>query len=237
MNVSQDSQSIRVLIVEDNLDLSENIADFLGDQRYVPDFAMDGVNGLHLALTQEYDLIVLDIMLPAMDGYTFCKKLRQEGGKQTPVLMLTARDTLNDKLEGFAAGGDDYLVKPFELAELEARIRALVRRSNHSAPQCMTIADLQVDPGSRLVQRAGHPIELNRSCFQILTLLMRASPNVVSRREIEFALWEDMPPDSDVLRSHMYALRTAIDKPFAHPLIRTVRGVGYKLVNPDDLPR
>lgn len=231
----QAPQPIRALIVEDNLDLAENIADFLGDQRYVLDFAMDGVGGLHLALTQGFDVIVLDIMLPAMDGYTFCKKLRQESGKQTPVLMLTARDTLNDKLQGFEAGGDDYLVKPFELAELEARMQALVRRSNQPASSPISIADLEIDKGRRQIRRAGQTIELNRSCFTILTLLVQASPNVVSRRDIEFALWGDMPPDSDALRSHMYALRRAIDKPFAKPLIRTVHGIGYKLVDPNDL--
>lgn len=234
MKFDQDTQPIRVLIVEDNLDLAENIADFLGDQKYLLDFAMDGIGGLHLALTQDYDVIVLDIMLPFMDGFTFCKKLRQEGGKQTPVLMLTARDTLSDKLEGFAAGGDDYLVKPFELAELEARIQALVRRWNQSAGKPIIIADLEVDKDQRRVRRAGQTIELNRSCFTILALLVQASPNVVSRRDIEFALWGDMPPDSDVLRSHMYALRRAIDKPFAKPLIRTVHGIGYKLVEPND---
>ncbi len=127
----KDSRALRILIVEDSIDIAENISDYLELQGHVTDFAMDGIGGLHLALTQDYDVIILDIMLPGMDGLTFCLKLREEGQKATPVLMLTARDTLSDKLEGFDAGADDYLVKPFELEELVARMQALVRRSDH----------------------------------------------------------------------------------------------------------
>jgi DNA-binding response OmpR family regulator len=174
-------------------------------------------------------------MLPGMDGLTFCRKLREEGAKQTPVLMLTARDTLSDKLEGFDAGADDYLIKPFELEELAARIHALFRRSDHATQQRLQVADLEVDLGKMHVQRSGRSLELNRACLKILTILMQASPNVVSRKEIEHALWRDMPPGSDALRSHIYALRRAIDKPFKHPLLQTIHGVGYKLVESDDL--
>jgi len=231
----KDSPGLRILIVEDNIDIAENISDYLEIQGCVTDFAMDGIGGLHLALTQKYDAIILDIMLPGMDGFTFCRKLRQEGERQTPVLMLTARDTLSDKLEGFDAGADDYLIKPFELAELSARIQALVRRSGHANKKMLRVGDLEVDIGKRQVLRAGRPIELNRACLNILTLLMQASPNVLSRREIEHALWGDMPPGSDVLRSHIYTLRRVVDKPYKHSLIRTVHGIGYKLVSPDDL--
>ena len=225
----------QILIVEDNIDLAENIADYFELQGHVTDFAMDGISGLHLALSQEYDAIILDIMLPGIDGITFCRKLRQEGEKTTPVLMLTARDTLNDKLEGFDAGADDYLVKPFDLEELIARIQALVRRSELSKEKLLRIGDLKFDLGKMQVQRAGHPIELNRACLKILRILMQASPNVVYRQEIEFVLWGDMPPGSDVLRSHIYSLRKSIDKPFTPHLIRTVHGMGYKLVDPDAL--
>lgn len=234
--ILSESRSFRILIVEDNIDLAENIGDYLEIQGHVTDFAMDGISGLHLALTQDYDAIILDIMLPGMDGLTFCRKLRNEGEKDAPVLMLTARDTLSDKLEGFDAGADDYLVKPFELEELSARIQALVRRTGGVKRKSLRIGDLEIDFGSMLVQRAGRPIELNRACLKILTMLMQASPNVVSRKEIEHALWSDMPPGSDALRSHIYTLRRAIDKPFKHHLIHTVHGVGYKLVDPHDLP-
>ena len=227
--------ALRILIVEDNIDIAENIADFFDLQGHVTDFAMDGIGGLHLALTQEYDAIILDIMLPGMDGLTFCRKLRNEGEKGTPVLMLTARDTLDDKLEGFDAGADDYLVKPFELEELSARIQALVRRSDHARKKLLRIGDLEMDLGKMQVQRTGRLIELNRACLKILTMLMQASPNVVSRQEIEHALWSDTPPGSDALRSHIYTLRQAVDKPFKHHLIQTVHGLGYKLVDPNDL--
>jgi DNA-binding response OmpR family regulator len=229
------SQALRILIVEDSIDLAENIGDYLEIQGHVSDFAMDGISGLHLALTNCYDAIILDIMLPGMDGLTFCRKLRKEGEMTTPVLMLTARDTLSDKLKGFDAGADDYLVKPFELEELSARLLALARRSDHARGKNLIVGDLEIDLGKMQVQRAGNPIELNRACFKILKMLMQASPNVVSRNEIEHALWSDMPPESDALRSHIYILRQAIDKPFTHPLIQTIHGIGFKLADPDDL--
>lgn len=232
----RDQRSLRILIVEDNSDIAENIGDYLEAHGHVMDFAMDGIGGLHLALTKDYDVIVLDIMLPGMDGLTFCRKLREEGQKQTPVLMLTARDTLSDKLEGFDAGADDYLVKPFALEELAARLGALVRRTDSAAKSLLRIGDLEMDTGSMNVKRARRDIVLNRACLKILAMLMQAHPNVVSRKEIEHALWGDMPPGSDALRSHIYALRRAIDKPFGHPLLQTVHGLGYKLVEPDDLP-
>ena len=140
----KDSHALRILIVEDNIDIAENISDYLELQGHVTDFAMDGIGGLHLAITQEYDVIILDIMLPGMDGLTFCRKLREEGQKVTPVLMLTARDTLSDKLEGFDAGADDYLVKPFELEELVARMQALVRRSDLGKEKPLRVGDLEI---------------------------------------------------------------------------------------------
>ena len=228
-------RSIRILIVEDNPDLAENISDFFESQGHLLDFAMDGIGGLHLALTEEYDAIILDIMLPRMDGLTFFRKLREADSKHTPVIMLTARDTLSDKLEGFDAGADDYLVKPFELEELAARIHALVRRSDPRESMILQVADLEVDIGKRQAHRAGRPIELNRVCMKILTMLMQSSPNVVPRKELTHALWGDMPPDSDALRTHIYTLRQAIDKTFKNHLIHTVHGVGYKLVDPDDI--
>ncbi len=236
MDILRDQRSLRILIVEDNNDIAENIGDYLEAQGHITDFAMDGIGGLHLAFTQSYDVIVLDIMLPRMDGLTFCRKLREEGEKRTPVLMLTARDTLPDKLEGFEAGADDYLVKPFALEELAARLGALVRRTDSTAESLFRIGDLEMDTGSMNVKRAKRDIVLNRACLKILAMLMQAHPKIVSRREIEHGLWGDMLPGSDVLRSHIYALRRAIDKPFKHPLLQTVHGIGYKLVEPDDFP-
>jgi len=226
---------LRILVVEDNPDIAGNIGDYLEAQGYILDFAMDGIGGLHLALTQEYEAIVLDVMLPGMDGLSFCRELREKGERQTPVLMLTARDTLEDKLKGFDAGADDYLVKPFAMQELHARLEALSRRFASVKKARLVIADLELDTGRMEARRAGKTIDLNRTGLKILTILIESYPNVVSRKELEHALWGDMPPGSDALRSHIYALRTAIDKPFKIPLLETVHGVGYRLVDPDEI--
>ncbi|MGD9364193.1 MAG: response regulator transcription factor [Desulfobacteraceae bacterium] len=228
--------SLRILIVEDNVDIAGNIGDYLEQQGHLLDFAMDGISGLHLALTQKFDVIVLDIMLPGMDGLTFCRKLKKETAHEIPVLMLTARDTLSDKLEGFDAGADDYLVKPFALEELSARVGALARRGNQTSPPLLRVADLLVDTGKMEVTRAGRRIEVNRICLKILIMLMKAYPNVATRKEIEHTLWGDMPPGSDALRSHIYKLRHAVDGPFAYSLLETVHGVGYRLVTRDEIP-
>ena len=235
MSAKNAQHPLRILIVEDNADIAENIGDYLEQQGHVLDFAMDGIGGLHLALTHDFDIIVLDIMLPGMDGLTFCRKLRKEANKETPVLMLTARDTLSDKLEGFDAGADDYLIKPFALEELAARIRVLARRGGQTATALLRVADLEADTGKMQVQRAGCQIDLNRACFKILIMLMQAHPKVVTRKELEHALWGDTPPGSDALRSHIYALRSAIDRPFKYPLLETVHSVGYRLVVPDEI--
>jgi DNA-binding response OmpR family regulator len=235
LNAKNHNHPLRILVVEDNADIAENIGDYLEQQGHILDFAMDGIGGLHLAMTHDFDVVVLDIMLPGMDGLTFCRKLRKEASIKTPVLMLTARDTLSDKLEGFDAGADDYLVKPFALEELAARIGVLARRSSQILPSRLCLADLEVDIGKMQVQRAERKIELNRACLKILIMLLKAHPNVVTRKELEQALWGDEPPDSDALRSHIYKLRSAIDRPFKHALLETVHGVGYRLVVPDEI--
>ena len=235
MNVKNHNRPLRILVVEDNADIAENIGDYLEQQGHILDFAMEGIGGLHLAVTLDFDVIVLDIMLPGMDGLTFCRKLRNEANISTPVLMLTARDTLSDKLEGFDAGADDYLVKPFALEELAARIGVLARRSSQMLPCRLCLAELEVDIAKMQVQRAGRKIELNRACLKILVMLLKAYPNVVTRKELEQALWGDEPPDSDALRSHIYTLRSAIDRPFKHALLETVHGVGYRLIVPDEI--
>jgi len=220
--------NIRLLIIEDNSAIVDNMTDFLESKGYILDFAMDGIGGLHLALTQDYDVIVLDLMLPGMDGITLCRKLRQEADKQVPVIMLTARDTLDDKLLGFESGADDYLVKPFALKELEARIKVLAKR-RVAENKVLSVADLRMDLGTFEVSRQGETIDLNNTCTSILKLLMESAPNVVSRKDLENSLWGDMPPGSDVLRSHMYTLRKKVDKPFDHAMIETVHGIGFRL--------
>lgn len=228
-------QRMRILIVEDNRDIAENIGDYLEARGHIPDFAMDGLSGLHLVLTGDYDVMILDIMLPGMDGLTLCRKYRESGARQIPVLMLTARDALPDKLSGFEAGADDYLVKPFALQELAARMQALLKRHQPLVSQVLKVADLELDTGTLVVKRTGKPIEINRICARILEILLRASPNVVSKNEMEHQLWGDAPPGSDALRSHMYTLRNKIDKPFSHPLLKTIHGLGYKLADDHEI--
>jgi len=226
----RDSDAISVLIVEDSPDLAANIADYLEAKGYLVDVALDGVTGLHLAVAQPHDAIVLDLMLPGIDGLTLCRRLRQDAQSSVPVLMLTARATLDDKAAGFGEGADDYLVKPFELRELDLRLRALTRRAHAGASRRrLKVADLEFDLDTFSVQRAGQPLSLPALPLKILELLMRRAPGVVRRGEIEQVVWGDSPPDSDALRVHMHTLRSAIDPPGRPPLLHTLRGVGYQL--------
>lgn len=228
------SEAISILLVEDNQDLAANIADYLEAHGYLVDVAMDGVTGLHLAVSQPHDVIVLDLMLPGIDGLTLCRRLRQDARSDVPVLMLTARTTLDDKAAGYREGADDYLVKPFELRELDMRLRALMRRgrSNESL-RLLKVGDLQFDLDTLTVERAGHVVNLTAVSLRILEVLMKRSPSVVRRRDIEQAVWGDSPPDSDALRVHMHTLRSAIDLEGHPPLLLTVRGIGYQLKAPD----
>lgn len=222
-----------LLLIEDNPDLVENLNEFFEDHGHTVDIAYNGLTGLNFALENAYDVIVLDLMLPAMDGLEVCARLRREG-RTTPVLMLTARDTLANKLEGFNSGADDYLVKPFDLPELEVRLKALARRARGDvAQQSLVVEDLQFDPKTLRVTRAGRRIELAPIPIKILRLLMQRSPAVVSRELIEREIWGNDLPDSDTLRAHIHVLRSAIDRGFDVPLVHTVRGMGYQLARPD----
>jgi len=228
---------MRLLIIEDNRDIAANLTDFLSARGHVVDLAGDGVGGLHLALVNDYDAIVLDRLLPGMDGLTMCRKLRGEAGRNTPVLMLTALDSLDDKLIGLEAGADDYVVKPFALREVEARLRTISRRSQpQGQARKLHVAELSFDMDTYRVSRGERVIDLPPISLKLLELLMRASPRVVNRKEMEAAVWGDQPPDSDALKAHLHVLRSAIDKPFENPLLRTVRGVGYQLAEPHAAP-
>ncbi|MDO9519913.1 MAG: response regulator transcription factor [Pseudohongiella sp.] len=220
---------VRALIVEDNRDICANIAMYLEKHGYVLDFAYTGKSAMHLALAHVFDVIVLDLMLPGMDGLSFCQKLREDANIQTPVLMLTARDTLDDKLKGFEAGADDYLVKPFALQELHARLQALYKRSHQKTEKLLTVGDLTLNRSTRQVHRAGRRVDLHPAGLKLLQRLMEAAPSVVSRDDLEALLWADERPDGDALRSHLYKLRQAIDRPFEHPLIHTVHRIGYRI--------
>ncbi len=219
----------RVLVIEDNTDIAMLLVDFFSDRGHIADYAHDGLTGLHLAASEEHDAIILDLALPGMDGVELCRQLRSVKRSNVPILMLTARDTLDDKLTGFEAGADDYLVKPFELLEVYARVQALWRRSRFDGHSILQVADLVLDPGTREVKRGEVPIALNPVPFKILQLLMENPHRVVTRREIEAHVWGDEPTDSDALRTHISAIRNAIDKPFERKLLHTVHGIGYRL--------
>lgn len=226
---------MHILIIEDNRDIAENISQYLEAKEHVVDYAGDGVTGLHLATVNEYDVVVLDLMLPGMDGLLVCSKLRQESKKNTPVLMLTARDALHEKLAGFEAGGDDYLVKPFALAELEVRLTVLHRRVMRSGAAIIKVADLEYNTETLSLKRAGQSIHLRPTTRKILILLMKKTHRVVTRAEIENEIWNDNPPDGDVLRAHIYAIRNAIDKPFGVKLLHTLHSTGFRLCLPEDI--
>ncbi len=210
------------------------VYDYLELKGYVVDYAADGVTGLHLAVKNSYDVIILDLMLPGIDGMDVLNKLRTDARQSTPVLILTARDTLDDKLAGLESGADDYLVKPFEIRELEARIKALIRREKGELnSEVLQVGDLTFDTGTLEVKREGQELKLTPIGLKILGILMRASPRVVSRRQIEREVWGDILPDSDTLRSHIYSLRKIIDRPFDKQLMHTLQNTGYKLVDSD----
>jgi len=231
MSITQENS---VLLVEDHKDIAEMVVAYLESRGFSIDYASDGVTGLHLSVTNDYDVIILDLMLPGIDGIDICKKLREEAKKDTPVIMLTARDTLNDKITGLEAGADDYLVKPFAIQELEARLRSIIRRNKGEiAKETLKIDTLEVDTSTLTVSRENTELTLTPIGFKILTVLMRASPAVVSRRDLERQVWGDILPDSDALRSHMYNLRKAVDKPFNTPLLHTIQGRGYKILSED----
>lgn len=219
-----------ILLIEDHQDIAGVIFDFLGLKGYTLDYASHGNQGLQLACSNYYDVIILDVMLPQVDGLTLCKTLR-ENGINTPILMLTARDTNEDILAGFEHGADDYLVKPFDLHILEARIKALYKRKTGVvAVKQLTFSGLSLDLTTRIVRREGREITLNQTLFTILKIMMLRAPNVTSREEVINEVWQENEPEGDILRGHIYLLRNEVDKPFQHHYIKTIPKVGYQLV-------
>jgi len=220
---------MHVLLIEDSLDLSANVGEFLMSRGHGVDYALDGQTGLQLAATHNYDAVILDLGLPALDGLTVCRRLRDASGKDVAVLMLTARDGEADKLRGFDAGADDYLTKPFSLLELLARLKALSRRVPGSNG-VLTVADLTFDLRTLLVRRGDRLISLAPTGMRILEQLMRASPGVVTREQLESTVWGNDPPESDAaLRGHILTIRNAVDAENAPKLLHTVHGTGYRL--------
>ncbi|OZI71711.1 response regulator transcription factor [Bordetella genomosp. 12] len=222
----------RVLIVEDNLTIAGNLYDYLQGQGFTPDIAYDGHAALAMLQRQEFDAVVLDIGLPGKDGYAVLHALRQELRKPVPVLVLTARDGLEDKLAGFSHGADDYLTKPFALAEVKARLLALIQRARRSVVDAVyRYGPLALDSRSREVSVQGKPVHLARKSVLIVEMLLRDPGKVVSRETLENALWGDEPPASDALRSQVHLLRRALAEA-GFDGIETVHGTGWRLVAP-----
>jgi DNA-binding response OmpR family regulator len=221
---------MRILIIEDEGAIATNLYDYFESQGHAVDAALDGVTGLHLAVAHDFDVILLDLNLPGMDGLALCRKLREDARRDTPVLMLTARDTLEDKLEGFAHGADDYLVKPFSLKEVEARLVALHRRyGGRVAARELRAGQLVFDPRTLKLEFAGHPVKLPPKCLHLLERLMAEPGRVFTRAELEAAVWGDLQETSENLRSHMHVLRRTLVKAGGYDPIETVHGLGYRL--------
>jgi len=221
--------SLNVLLVEDQLSIAQNIADYMEAKGHVFDFATNGKQGLELALDNYYDLIILDLNLPVMDGLEICKIVREKSERHIPVIMLTARDSIEDKISGFGVGADDYLTKPFLLQELEVRCLALSRRHLLQTSNVLTLGPIKIDRKTKQVSRDGQHLEIHTMGFRILTILAEAYPQVVSRSQLLQKIWGDEPTESDAMRSHIYQLRNALDKPFKKPLLKTLHGVGFVL--------
>lgn len=222
---------MKLLIVEDNVSILSNLHDYLSSKGYVVDCADNGLTALHLISHNAYDLIILDIMLPGVDGLTICQSIRNDAHLDTPVIMLTARDQLEDKILGFQSGTDDYLVKPFDLSELLLRIEAILRRTQQkSQTQCLRIDDLEFNLKTLKVTRNGMDIDLKPATLKLLKKLMQESPNVVQKEVLETQIWGDDLPEKDLLKVHIYMLRNKIDKPFNKKLLKTIHGIGYQLI-------
>ncbi|WP_343561860.1 response regulator transcription factor [Kiloniella sp. b19] len=223
--------NILVLLIEDDMDIAETVSDFLTLEGIECDHAYDGETGLRMASGGHYDVILLDVMLPFRDGVSVCKALRDKG-LDTPVLMLTARDTLDDKLTGFRAGADDYLIKPFALEELVIRTRVLSRRRSGEIKR-FRLADLEIDFTEKTIRRGTTFIRVPPTGWTILEILAQNSPKLVSRNRLEMALWGGEPPDTNALKVHLYKLRQKLDRPFSRSLIHTVPNQGTALREED----
>jgi len=224
---------VKILIVEDEPKTGEYLRQGLSEAGFVADLARDGLDGLHLANTGEYDLVVLDVMLPRMDGWALLQAIRLSG-REMPVLFLTARDKVEDRVRGLDLGADDYLVKPFAFSELLARVRSLLRRGRSKEPDKLAAADLEMDLMRRRVKRGSVRVDLTAKEFALLELFMRRQGEVLPRSLIASQVWDmNFDSDTNVIEVAVRRLRAKVDDPFEPKLIRTVRGMGYVLETPE----
>lgn len=227
-------KALNILLVEDNITIARQLTAFLEGRGWQVDYAQSGGLAISLTVSNIYDVVILDLTLPDIDGLEVCARIKEQGEVNTPVLMLTARDALDDKARGFGQGADDYVTKPFELAEVALRCEALARRRDLHRSRKLQLADLTIDMVQKCASREGQSLPLTAVGFTILTQLAEAFPNPVSRSMLMHRIWGDSPPDSDALKSHIYSLRAALDKPFAYPMLKTITNVGYKLDTSND---
>lgn len=220
---------MKVLIVDDNYNVSETIADYLELEGIDVDFAYHGEAALEILKDQHFDVIIMDIMMPKVDGITAVKRLREELFCNTPILFLTAKDHLDDKVAAFQAGGDDYLLKPFAMEELHLRLLALNSRGPRQDIGEICFADIKLNTQTEQATRKDQVLKLSQIQFKILQVLLKNAPNIVSRQEVTYAVWGEETPSSDALRSHIYGLRNALDKNFETSRLETIHGQGYRL--------
>ena len=223
---------MKVLFIEDNDTIARQVGEFLANHRWNVDFAHNARLGIELALAHFYDVILLDLNLPDLDGLAVCEQIKAHSEVTPPILILTARDSFESKAAGFRHGADDYLTKPFDLRELVLRCEALARRHALHQPKMLTLGDLELDLRTKTATRQKIPLELTSVGFRVLELLVKCYPEPASRSYITHQLWGENPPESDALKSHIYALRKALDKPFSYSMIKTVMNAGFKLELP-----
>ncbi len=227
---------MRLLVVEDDPGMASVLTRGLGENGYAVDVASTGEDGLWLGCEQDYDVVLLDIGLPGIDGLTTLRRLR-DARRWTPVLMLTAKDAVADRVAGLDAGADDYLTKPFAFAELLARLRALARGRTRERPAVLTVGDLELDPATRQVRRGGLPVTLTATEFALLETLMRSPGQVLTRSELIGSVWDfARESDSNVVDVYVGYLRAKLDRPFGRASLQTVRGAGYRIRGADDTP-
>jgi DNA-binding response OmpR family regulator len=234
LELSQGKKKImRILLIEDNRRLSDSLRSALLEEGYAVDAAFDGVEGEDMALLSPYDVIILDVMLPKRDGIEVCRSLRDQK-VATPILMLTARDALDDRVLGLDSGADDYLVKPFEIKELRARLRALLRRESASKSGQLAVDDLRLDPATHYVWRGETPLDLTAKEYALLEYMIRNPNRLITREMVVAHLWDyDQRIASNVVDVYIRRLRRKVDDPYPTKLIETVRGAGYRLRNPE----
>ncbi len=225
--------SFSILLVEDTLSIARQVTDFLEGHGWQVDHARTGGHAVALAQDNLYHLVLLDLNLPDMDGVDVCARIKESSEINVPVMMVTARDSFEDKATGFGMGADDYVTKPFDLRELALRCQALARRNALNQSKVLELGELRINLAQKAAWRQDQPLALTAIGFKILALLAQAHPNPVSRSVLMHRIWGDAPPDSDALKSHIYSLRHAMDKPFESGILKTITNVGYKLDIPD----